>query len=129
MQVLGKDLSFEREKEVEMLLPNYTKWCGMSCGDIWTMMRHGREKEEFWRNKQNGDFFSGKTFLKRDFLPFSTNIYFQEKRLKRDLLQRLITEKDPKAFFSFNKGFRCFRKYTRFMKSYKILLIFLQQKL
>ena len=41
---LGKDLSFEREKEVEMLLPNYTKWCGMSCGDIWTMMRHGREK-------------------------------------------------------------------------------------
>ena len=44
VQVLGKDLSFEREKEVEMLLPNYTKWCGMSCGDIWTMMRHGREK-------------------------------------------------------------------------------------
>ena len=41
---LGKDLSFEREKEVDMLLPNYTKWCGMSCGDNWTMMRHGREK-------------------------------------------------------------------------------------
>ena len=40
----GKDLSFEREKEVELLLPNYTKCSGMSCGGIWTMMGHGREK-------------------------------------------------------------------------------------
>ena len=40
-----------------------------------------KKKEEFWRNKQNGD-FPGKTFLKRDFLPFSTNIYFRKNVLK-----------------------------------------------
>ena len=34
----------EKETKVEMLLPNYTKGSGMSCGDNWTMMRHGREK-------------------------------------------------------------------------------------
>ena len=45
------------------------------------------KKEEFWRNKQNGD-FPGKTFLKRDFLPFSTNIYFRGKRFKRDFLKK-----------------------------------------
>ena len=37
-------------------------------------------------------------------------------------------EKDLKTYFSFSKGYRCFRKYTRVMKSYKILLIFLQRK-
>ena len=47
------------------------------------------KKEEFWRNKQNGDFL-GKTFLKRDFLPFSTDIYFQEKRFKNRFLQKSI---------------------------------------
>ena len=31
-------------EKVEMLLPNYTKWSGMSCGDKWTMMRYGWEK-------------------------------------------------------------------------------------
>ena len=36
------------------------------------------KKEEFWRNKQNGD-FPGKPFLKGNFLPFSTNISFREK--------------------------------------------------
>ena len=93
------------------------------------MMRHGREKkEEFWRNKQNGD-FPGKTFLKRDFLPFSTNIYFRENVLKETSYKGQFMEKNLEAFFSFNKGFRCFRKYTRVMKSYKILLIFLQRKL
>ena len=35
---------YEKETKVEMLLPNYTQWSGMSCGDNWTMMRHGREK-------------------------------------------------------------------------------------
>ena len=55
-----------------MLLPNYTKVSGMSCGDNWTMMRHGREKEEFWRNKQNGD-FPGKTFFKK-----GTSYLFQQ---------------------------------------------------
>ena len=89
------------------------------------------EKEEFWRNKQNGD-FPGKTFLlQRNFLPFSINIYFWENVLKEIFLTEidLWKKKDLKAFFSFNKGFRCFRKYPRVMKSYKILLIFLQRKL
>ena len=90
------------------------------------------KKEEFWRKKQNGD-FPGKyiSFLKkkRDFLPFSTNIHFLENVLKEIFLTKVdLWEKDLKAFFSFNKGFRCFRKHTRVMKSYKILLIFLQRK-
>ena len=33
------------------------------------MKGYGQKKEEFWRNKQNGD-FPGKTFFRRDFLPF-----------------------------------------------------------
>ena len=50
------------------------------------------KKEEFWRNKQNGDFL-GKPFCKRDFLPFPTNIYFRKKCFKRDFLQRPICGK------------------------------------
>ena len=30
--------------KVEMLLPNYTKWSGMSCGGKKTMTSRGREK-------------------------------------------------------------------------------------
>ena len=89
------------------------QWAGMRLlglndhGGLWS------KKEEFWSNKQNGD-FPGKKFLKRDFLPFSTNIYFREKHFKRDFLQKTeLWERNLKAFFSFNKGFRCFRKYTR----------------
>ena len=37
--------------------------------------------------------------------------------------------KRSKSLLFFSKGFRCFRKYTRVMKSYKILLVFLQRKL
>ena len=90
------------------------------------------KKEEFWRNKQNGD-FPGKyiSFKKETSYLFQQTSIFGKKRFKRDFLQRKTNswEKDLKAFFSFNKGFRCFRKYTRVMKSYKILPIFLQQKL
>ena len=69
-----------------------------------------KKREEFWRNKQNGD-FPGKPFLKRDFLPFSTNIYFRENVLKEIFFTKTdLWEKDLEAFFSFNKGYRCFRK-------------------
>ena len=84
------------------------------------------KKEEFWRNKQNGD-FSGKPFLKRDFLPFSTNVYFRGKRFKGDFLQKTeLWERDLKAFFSFNKGYRCFGKkiYKGYEKLQKFLLFF-----
>ena len=30
-----------------MLLPNYTKWSGMSCGGKKAMMSYGGKKEEF----------------------------------------------------------------------------------
>ena len=77
------------------------------------------KRRSFGENKQNGD-FPGKTFLKRDFLPFSANIYFRENVLKIDFLQKTdLWEKDRKAFFSLSKGYRCFEKYTRVMKSYK----------
>jgi hypothetical protein len=36
------------------------------------------EKEEFWRNRQDGD-FRGKSF-KRNFLPFQTKVYFRGKK-------------------------------------------------
>ena len=74
--------------------------------------------------------FRGNIFKKKDFLPFSTNIYFREKRFKRAFVQRKthLWEKDLEAFFSFNKGFRCFRKVYKVMKSYKIFLILLQRK-
>ena len=63
----------------------------MSCGDIWTMMRHGREKGGVFGEINKMVIFREKRFFsKRDFLPFSTNIYFREKRFKRDFLQRPI---------------------------------------
>ena len=37
-------LNYARCGKVEMLLPNYTKWSGMSCGGKKTMMSYGREK-------------------------------------------------------------------------------------
>ena len=58
--------------KVEMLLPNYTKWSGMSCGGKKTMTSCGREKEEFWIHDKNGD-FSLKIVMNL-FLPFSTKI-------------------------------------------------------
>ena len=39
-----KLLNYERRGKVEMLIPNYTKWSGMSCGGKVTMMSCGREK-------------------------------------------------------------------------------------
>ena len=73
--------------------------------------------------------FRENVLKKRDSLPFSRNIYFRENVLKEISYKGQFMEKDLKVFFSFNKGFRCFRKYTRVIKSYKILLIFLQRKL
>ena len=88
------------------------------------------KKEEFWRNKQNGD-FPGKyiSFKKETSYLFQQTPIFGENVLKEISYKTDLWEKDLKAYFSFNKGFRCFRKYTRVMKSYKILPIFLQQKL
>ena len=57
------------------------QWAGMRLLGLNDHEGLWSKKEEFWRNKQNGD-FPGKTFLKRDFLPFSTNIYFRENVLK-----------------------------------------------
>ena len=81
--------------------------------------------------KQNGD-FSGKTvFKKRTSYHFQQTSIFGENVLKEISYKKKtdLWEKDLKAHFSFSKGYRCFRKYTGVMKSYKILLIFLQQQL
>ena len=59
------------------------QWAGMRLLRLNDHEGLWSKKEEFWRNKQNGD-FPGKTFFffKRDFLPFSINIYFRENVLK-----------------------------------------------
>ena len=83
-------LKYARSGKVEMLIPNYTKWSGMSCG--------GKDHDELWSGKRRsfGEInkmviFREKRLLKRDFLPFSTNIYFRKKKhFKRDFLQRPI---------------------------------------
>ena len=58
------------------------QWAGMRLLGLNDHEGLWSKKEEFWRNKQNGDFLEKKMFLKRDFLPFSTNIYFRENVLK-----------------------------------------------
>ena len=74
--------------------------------------------------------FWEKHFFEKGLLTFFNKHLLSGKRFKRDFLTKAnLWEKDLKAFFSFKKGFRCFRKYTRVMKGYKILLTFLQQKL
>ena len=60
---------------------------------------------------------------------FNKHLFLGKTFLKRFLTKTDLSERDLKTFFSFHKGYRCFQKYTRVMKSYKIFLIFLQQKL
>ena len=75
------------------------------------------KKEEFWRHKQDGD-FPGKSFQKGTSYLFQQTSIFLENVLKEIFLTKVdLWEKDLKAFSSFNKGFRCFQKYTRVMKS------------
>ena len=91
VQVLKKIWDLKEKNEVEDVLCNYANGSAWGCWVWMTMKGYGRKKkEEFWRNKQNGDFLEKKKFLKRDFLPFSTNIYFWEKRFKGDFSQRPI---------------------------------------
>ena len=73
--------------------------------------------------------FREKCFLKKGLLTFFNKHLFLGKHfLKRFLTKTDLWERDLKAFFSFNKGFGCFRKYTWVMKSYKIHIIFRQTK-
>ena len=105
------------------------QWAGMRLSGLNDHEWLWSKKEEFWRNKQNGDFSGKMFFLKGTSYLFQQTSTFGKNVLKEVYYKGQFMEKDLNAFFSFNKGFRCFRKYTRFMKSYKILLIFLQQKL
>ena len=84
------------------------------------------KKEEFWRNKQNGD-FPGKTFYKGTSYLFQQTSISGKNVLKEISYKTDLWEKDLKAFISFHTGYRCFRKYTRVMKSYKIFLIFFSE--
>ena len=63
------------------------------------------KKEEFWRNKQNGDFL-GKTFFLKGLLTFFSKHLLSGKCFKKiDFLQKTdLWKKDRKAFFSFNKA-------------------------
>ena len=65
------------------------QWVGMRLLGLNDHEGLWSKKEEFWRNKQNGDFL-GKTFLKRDFLPFFNKHLLSGKCFKRDFLQRPI---------------------------------------
>ena len=57
------------------------------------------KKEEFWRNKPNGDF--QENVYKRDLLPFSTTMYVREQVLKETSYKDRFMEKSSKAFFPF----------------------------
>ena len=77
------------------------------------------KKEEFWRNKQNGE-FPGKCFKKR-LLTFLTKMYFRENVLKRELLPRQIYGKSSKSLlFFFNKDIEISKQ--SFIKQKSILL-------
>ena len=82
-------------------------WSGKrrSFGEINKMVIF-REKHFFLKN--------GTSYLFQQISTFGKNV------LKGISYKGQFMEKDLKAFLSFNKGFRCFRKYTRVMKSYKI---------
>ena len=75
------------------------QWAGMRLLGLNDHEGLWSKKEEFWRNKQNGD-FRGKTFLKRDFLPFSTNLYFRENVLKEISYKgRFMGKRSKNLFF------------------------------
>ena len=83
------------------MLPNYTQWSGMSC---WRLMDH----DETWSGKRRsfGEMnkmviFLEKPFLKSDFLPFSTNIYFRENFLKEILYKGRFMGKRSKSLIFF----------------------------
>ena len=64
------------------------------------MNDYGRESAEFWRN--NPKVVSGKNVYKRDFLPFSTKMYFREKVLNETSYKDKFMEKSSNAFFPFS---------------------------
>ena len=63
------------------------------------------KKEEFWRNKHNGD-SPGKRFLKRDFLPFSIKHIFSGKRFKKgtSYKDKFMGKSSQSLLFCFNQG-------------------------
>ena len=102
-------------------IPNGVVWVVEIIGPWWDMVG---KKEEFWRNKQNSD-FPGKTFLKGDFLPFSTNIYFGKNVLKRDFLQRPIYgKKIYKPYFLLTRALDVFENIQGLWKIIKFSLFF-----
>ena len=98
----------------------------MDHGETWSGKRRS-----FGEINKMVIFRENRFLKKKGLLTIFNKHLFRGKRFKRDFLQKTdLWEKDLKAYFSFNKGFRCFRKYIqRVMKSYKILLIFLHQRL
>ena len=58
------------------------------------------KKEEFWRNNPMVVF--GKNVYKRDFLPFSTEMYFWEEGLKVTSYKERFMGKVLKVFFPFS---------------------------
>ena len=60
-----------------------------------------------WRNKQMVIF--RENIYKRDFLPISTEMYFQEKVLNKTSYKNRFMGKVLKAFFSFQERYRDFK--------------------
>ena len=66
------------------------QWVGMRLLGLNDHEGLWSKKEEFWRNKQNGD-FPGKTFFfKKGLLTFFSKHLLSGKSFKRDFLQRPI---------------------------------------
>ena len=65
------------------------QWVGMRLLGLNDHEGLWSKKEEFWRNKQDGD-FPGKPFFKKGPLTFFNKHLLSEKRFKRDFLQRSI---------------------------------------
>ena len=65
------------------------QWAGMRLLGLNDHEGLWSKKEEFWRNKRNGDFL-GKKFLKKGLLTFFNKHLLSGKRFKRDFLQRPI---------------------------------------
>ena len=72
------------------------QWAGMRLLGLNDHEGLWSKKEEFWRNKQNGD-FPGKAFFKKGLLTFFNKHLLSGKHFKRDFLQDQFMEKGSKS--------------------------------
>ena len=93
--------------KVENVLCNYANGPAWGCWGWVTMKGYGRKRRSFGEINQMVIF--RENVYKRDFLPFSTKMYFLEKVLKENSYKDRFMGKSSKSLLSFfNKGIEMF---------------------